>query len=92
MMLVVLMLVGYAVRLLNEMRMNYAERHLIEDSAAIPGRRRGQRLRPVVRTATRHRVLMVRLVVRLLVVDAVVHLRRGGRSQVNYPRRRRCWW
>jgi len=72
MMLVVLMMVGYAVRLLNEMRIDYAGRHLIEDSAAIPGRRRGPRVRPVVWTATRCRVLTTRLVVRLLVETLVI--------------------
>jgi len=58
-----------------ETMIGYAGRQLIQYSAAIPGRRGSSRLRPVVRTATRHRVLMVKLVIRLLVVDAVVHLR-----------------
>jgi len=52
-----------------------AGRHLNQNPAAITGHRRGPRLRPVVWTATRCRVLTTRLVVRLLVVDAVVRLR-----------------
>ena len=62
-----------------ETMIGYAGRQLIQYSAAIPGRRGSSRLRPVVRTATRRRVLMVRLVVRLLVEALVV----GGVCQYN---------
>jgi len=65
MMLVVLMLVGYAVRLHSEMQIDYADRQLIEDSAAITGHRRGPRLRPVVRSAM-YRPVLARLIVNLI--------------------------